>query len=64
VLYDLRAKIEKVIEDRKLDPSTVRGKLTLQTGFLVSLVTPSTPDDATKIEKLKKAAADVLQLRL
>ena len=64
VLYDLRSKIEKTIEDRKLDPSTVRGKLTLQTGFLISLVNPTTPDDSVKIEKLKKAAADVLQLRL
>jgi hypothetical protein len=64
MLYDLRSKIEKVIEDRKLDASTVRGKITLQTGFLISLVTAATPDDSAKIEKLKKAAADVLQLKL
>jgi len=64
VLYDLRSKIEKTIEERKLDVAAVRGKITLQTGFLLSLVNASTPDDPAKADKLRKAAADVLQLKL
>jgi hypothetical protein len=64
ILYDCRTKIEKAIEERKLDAAAVRGKITLQTGFLLSLVNASTPDDPTKLDKLKKAAADVLQLKL
>lgn len=64
VLYDLRLKIDKTIEERKLDASATRGKIALQAGFLLSLVSASSPDDPAKIEKLKKAAADVLQLRV
>ncbi len=64
VLYDLRSKIDKTIEEKKLDGAAVRGKIALQAGFLLSFVSPSTPDDPVKIEKLKKAAAAVMQLHL
>jgi hypothetical protein len=63
-IYDLKVKIDKVIAERKLDAATVRGKIALQTGFLLSLVGPTTPDDAAKLDKLKKAAVDVLQLKV
>jgi hypothetical protein len=64
LLFDLKSKIDKAIDDKKLDGATVRGKIALQTGFLLSLVNASTPDDPTKIEKLRRAAADVIQLRI
>jgi hypothetical protein len=63
-LYDLRAKIDKTIEERKLDGPAIKGKIALQAGFLLSLVSPTSPDDPIKLEKLKKAARDVLQLKL
>lgn len=64
VLNDLKTKIEKAITDKKLDGSAVRGKIALQAGFLVSLITPTTPDDPAKIDKLRKAAESVLQIKL
>ena len=63
-LYDLKVKIERTIEERKLDAVATKGKIALQTGFLLSLVSPSKPDDPVKFDKLKKAAAAVLQLKI
>jgi hypothetical protein len=42
----------------------VRGKIALQAGFLLSLINPNSPDDPVKIEKLKKAAESVMQVKL
>jgi len=64
VIFDLKTKIEKNIADKKLDAAAVKGKIALQTGFLLSLITAATPDDPAKVAKLKQAAADVLQLKL
>jgi hypothetical protein len=64
ILYDLKAKIEKTIADKKLDGAAVRGKIALQAGFLVSLIAPNSPDDPTKIDKLRKAAESVMQVKL
>jgi hypothetical protein len=64
ILYDLKTKIDKVIDEKKLDAAAVRGKIALQTGFLLSLLSPNVPDDPVKIDKLKKAAASVMQLHL
>jgi hypothetical protein len=63
VLNDLKTKIDSAIQLKKLDGAVIRGKIALQTGFLLSIVNPATPDDPVKIEKLKKAVYDVLQLR-
>lgn len=64
VLYDMKTKIDKAITDKKLDAAAMRGKIALQAGFLLSLISPNTPDDAAKIDKLRKAAESVMQLRL
>jgi len=63
-LYDLKVEIDKAIEERKLDSVSTRGKLALQAGFMLSLISPATPDDPDKLDRLKKAAATVLQLKL
>jgi hypothetical protein len=63
VLYDIKRKIDQTIEDKKLDGAVVRGKIALQTGFLLSLLNPTSPDDPAKTDKLKKAAEAVLQIR-
>jgi hypothetical protein len=63
-LNDMKTKIEKTITDRKLDGAAIRGKIALQTGFILSLVNAASPDDPAKVEKLKKAAEAVLQLAL
>ncbi len=64
VLYDLKGKIDKLIADKQLDGAAVRGKIALQAGFLLSLVSASTPDDPAKIDKLRKAAESVMQVKL
>jgi len=61
VLFNLKTAVDKCIVDKKLDGAVVRGKIALQTGFLLSLITPASPDDPAKIEKLRKAAEPVLQ---
>jgi hypothetical protein len=63
VILDLRGKIDKAIADKKLDGTAIRGKIALQCGFLLSLVSPSTPDDPVKIDKLKKSAEAVIGIR-
>jgi hypothetical protein len=64
ILFDLKTKIDKAIDEKKLDSSAVRGKIALQAGFLVSLISASSPDDPVKIDKLRKAAESVMQLKL
>jgi len=64
VLFDLKTKIEKAITEKKLDGAAVRGKIALQAGFLVSLIAANSPDDPVKIDKLRKAAESVMQLKL
>jgi len=63
-LNDMKTKIDKVIADKKLDGPAIRGKIALQTGFILSLVNASSPDDPVKVDKLKKAVESVLQLKL
>jgi hypothetical protein len=63
-LYDLRLKIEAAAKAKGLDPMMVKGKLGMKCGVLFGVVNPSTPDDAEKIAKVKKAAAEVLGISL
>ncbi len=59
-LYEVRKRIEEIIERKKLDPIATKGAISLQVGFVVSIISEYTPDDPEKIEKLKAAAEDVL----
>jgi hypothetical protein len=63
-IYDLRLKIEEAIKASGLDPKDVKGKLGLRSGKLLSLITPTTPDDPTTISKLKQAVEEVLSVTL
>lgn len=60
-LYDLKTKIERIIQDKNLDAASVRGTIGLKAGFLLAFVTPDTPDDPVKIDKLKRAAEETLK---
>ena len=64
VLYDLRVAIEEKIKKDGLDPAEVRGKIGLRTGRLMSLLSPTTPDDPVVIAKYRLAAKEVLKLNL
>ena len=63
-LYDLRVKIEEKIKASGVDEKETRGKLGLRSGTLLSLITPSTPDNPETVAKLKQAAKDVLNVAL
>ncbi len=60
-LYEARMKIEKLLSQKGGDASDLRGKIGMRTGFLLSLVTPNTPDDAVRLDRLRKAVAEVLK---
>lgn len=61
-LYDARIKIEATIKEKKLSESQVKGAIGLKSGVLLALIRPDTPDDAAKLERLKAAAREVLQI--
>ena len=64
ILYDHAVKIEQHIESNGLDVFKTRGALAMRSGFIISLIKPDDPDDPMKIELLRKAAEEVLGLRL
>ena len=64
VLYDHAQKIEHHIQSTGLDVFKTRGAIAMRSGFIISLVKPDDPDDPAKIEALRKAAEEVLGLRL
>jgi hypothetical protein len=61
-LFDSRCKLDQLIGERKLDKINVYGEVGLKAGFLVSLIKSTTPDDETKLLKLRKAAQEILQV--
>jgi hypothetical protein len=63
-LYDLRLRIEEKIKADGLDATAVKGKIGLRSGKVMAFINPDTPDDPEAIAKLKKAAAEVLNLQL
>ena len=64
-LYDARLKVEKLLTDQKKgDVTELRGKIGMKIGFLLSLVTPTSPDDAARLERLRKAVEEVLHEKL
>lgn len=63
-LYEHAQKIEEHIQSSGLDVIKTRGALAMKSGFIISLIKPDDPDDPTKIEALRKAAEEVLGLRL
>lgn len=63
-LYDSCQYIIREIDARGLDPYKSRGALALETGFLISSVTPDQPDDPQKVAALRDAAAKILQINV
>ena len=63
-LYDAKVKLEKIIEQKKLDGAETKGKLSLKSGLLFALIRPETPDDAVKLDKLRAAVRNVLGVEI
>lgn len=59
-LYDARIKIERIIEEKNLDPFMTKGKIGLKSALVVTALSPDTPDDDVKLGKLREAVKEVL----
>ncbi|MDD5772063.1 MAG: hypothetical protein PHX78_01190 [bacterium] len=62
ILFDLKKKIDDTININNMDKSKIKGLLVLKTGFSLAPIKEDTPDDPEKIEKLKKAIAEILHI--
>lgn len=63
-LNDLKQKIESVIDAKGLDVVKTKGQIGLKAGFMLAFINAGTPDDAAKLDKLKAAAKEVLNVSL
>ena len=63
-LYEYAVRIQKTIESRDLDLYKTRGALAMKAGFIVTLIQPDDPDDPDRIQALREAAREVLDLEL
>jgi hypothetical protein len=63
-LYDARVKVEKLLTEQNGDVTELRGKIGMRIGFLLALVTPKSPDDPVRLERLRQAVAEVLHAQL
>ncbi|MBA4370061.1 MAG: hypothetical protein C0418_00590 [Coriobacteriaceae bacterium] len=59
-LYDAVQQIDRIINDKGLDPFKTKGEISLKAGFFISLIFDNSPDDEEKIQALKGAAREVL----
>jgi hypothetical protein len=64
VIYQFKIKIEEKIKANGLDAAQIRGEIGLRTGRLMSLISPSTPDDPIVVAKFRQAALDLLKISL
>lgn len=63
-LFELREKIEEEIKNKNLDPIETRGKIGLKAKFLVGSIDEKTPDNAVRIDNLKKAVKEILRIEI
>lgn len=63
-LYDFSQQIQDYIDRTGQDAFKARGELALRCGFLITLVKPTDPDDAQKLQALKDAAHEVFGIDL
>ena len=59
-LYETKVMIDKIIEQKKLDPFQTKGAIGLRAGILLGFLRPDTPDDNITMEKLKNAVREIL----
>lgn len=61
-LFDLKEKAYKIMEEKNLDHVKFGGKLGLKCGFLLPFIKADTPDEADKIQALKAAIQEILEV--
>ncbi len=63
-LYDAIQSVESIIQAKGLNPSETRGMIGMKAGFFLVIIRPDTEDDPEKLASLKRAAEDVLGVRV
>lgn len=59
-LYEAKLKIEKIIEDKRLDPIKTKGEIGLRVGIMLGFINTNTPDNDFKLKLLKNAVQEIL----
>jgi hypothetical protein len=59
-LYDEVQRLDAAIKKSGKDYFVTKGQLSMKAGFMITLVTPSSPDDPAKMAALQKAAREIL----
>lgn len=62
--YEAKVKLERIIQERRLNEAEVKGKLSLKAGMLLAFIRPDTQDDPVKLERLRAAAREVLKAEI
>lgn len=63
-LHELKQRIDQAIVVHKLDATKTRGMIGMKAGFLIGMIDANTPDDPAKLQKLRTAAQEVMQISL
>lgn len=61
-LFELKERAYKIMEEKKLDHVKFGGKIGLKCGFLLPFIKADTPDEADKIQALKGAINEILEV--
>lgn len=59
-LHEAVQEIERICADRGLDAITIKGEISMKSGFFLAIIFPHTPDDNERLDKLRTAAHSVL----
>ena len=59
-LYEMVQQVDQLIHRKGLPFAKTKGLVVIKAGFSLVLIEPSTPDDASKAERLRAAVKDVL----
>jgi hypothetical protein len=62
--YEAKVRLERIIQERRLNEAEVKGKLSLKAGMLLAFVRPDSADDPEKLAKLRAAARELLHVEI
>jgi hypothetical protein len=60
-LYEQVLRAERLIKVKNLPNFMTKGKIAIRAGFPLGMITPETPDDETRIMRLKAAIDEVMK---
>lgn len=63
-LFDLKTIIEQTIKERHLPAFETRGNIALRAGFVLTTIKQDSPDDLKRIQSLRRAAEEVLGVKV